>query len=752
MTTICCFCRKCGTRYVLGHNAAVVTMKQTFEAMGGGSGFNIGSPDLSTPDAVALMFDDESWPQDKPLPTTSGNPIPEEVLRAANFGATRFWQCSECGEVQPYEFLKPADCESYESDESYDVGELPDSPKPTSMDPSVVRRINKARANSGLEELTKNTPLGPIDANSLCLDFTDDGCFILGRNGDRDRTCGRCNTQYTHYRRAYVTTDVQFRPFVDLIGHIELGFSNSRDSQVLQAHLAAKLGKAAAKATRKAERAEFIQRCTSCGHYDSEQLFMLKKACKSLAENQRYLFARIARTAGLGVLGVLCFCIGVYGIIEVHFAAGAMAILAALPPIAGAIVTWVLSDCDTKESWAAIDLANDLGAPQRFLEWWNSQGETAARLLERSHREAGQMAEWKEFCKSLHKFDPEGFPVSASGVFEGKSGERVCRPIAIVCTILGLLLALIAAGMVGTSSKPENVAGNQQPTISKPEMPNSEAPTRRRRSSDVERESSKASGTDDAVTLAPDHDRQIDGYGSMPGDDEDRSCQTVRNDVDEEQNRPIFYGSPSADTEFRAGEAASNAPPAQPHLGRETLAPLPAPQSEYEAVLRAAGRELELPKAELRTFTDASGNFKIEARFVRLGGGRLVLEKADSTELTVPYDRISVQDQEWIRENAESIVGKRNLARRVRAVLSADEPVAWESLKSAEKDQICRIAAETLGKGRGKREIAEASHTYLRAIVEARRAGARASPKTETDPVRIIARTQIAIDEDYISP
>lgn len=51
----------------------------------------------------------------------------------------------------------------------------------------------------------------------------------------------------------------------------------------------------------------------------------------------------------------------------------------------------------------------------------------------------------------------------------------------------------------------------------------------------------------------------------------------------------------------------------------------------------------------LREWTDASGRFAVEAEFQGMAFGKVKLKKADGVIVEVPYDSLSITDQEWIR-------------------------------------------------------------------------------------------------------
>lgn len=58
-------------------------------------------------------------------------------------------------------------------------------------------------------------------------------------------------------------------------------------------------------------------------------------------------------------------------------------------------------------------------------------------------------------------------------------------------------------------------------------------------------------------------------------------------------------------------------------------------------------------KPPIRTWTDSTGLFKLEARFVALKDGKVTLEKADGTTKTLPLDKLSEEDQTAAKKCAE---------------------------------------------------------------------------------------------------
>ena len=55
-----------------------------------------------------------------------------------------------------------------------------------------------------------------------------------------------------------------------------------------------------------------------------------------------------------------------------------------------------------------------------------------------------------------------------------------------------------------------------------------------------------------------------------------------------------------------------------------------------------------------RTWTDLTGSFKVDAEFVSLSMGKVKLRKKDGDEIEVPREKLSEQDQQWLRDRAKS--------------------------------------------------------------------------------------------------
>ncbi len=61
----------------------------------------------------------------------------------------------------------------------------------------------------------------------------------------------------------------------------------------------------------------------------------------------------------------------------------------------------------------------------------------------------------------------------------------------------------------------------------------------------------------------------------------------------------------------------------------------------------------QIVHAEIRTWTDRTGKFKIEAEFVEVKDGVAVLKRADQNRIEVPLDRLSDQDQTFVKSQLE---------------------------------------------------------------------------------------------------
>ena len=57
--------------------------------------------------------------------------------------------------------------------------------------------------------------------------------------------------------------------------------------------------------------------------------------------------------------------------------------------------------------------------------------------------------------------------------------------------------------------------------------------------------------------------------------------------------------------------------------------------------------------AKLRTWQDASGKFSVEAEFVTSMAGVVKLRKTDGTTISLPMEKLSDEDQQYIRKRGK---------------------------------------------------------------------------------------------------
>ena len=56
-------------------------------------------------------------------------------------------------------------------------------------------------------------------------------------------------------------------------------------------------------------------------------------------------------------------------------------------------------------------------------------------------------------------------------------------------------------------------------------------------------------------------------------------------------------------------------------------------------------------KPELRTWKDSTGQFSVEAVFVRVSGDQVVLQRKDKTEISVPLAKLSAADRQYVQKS-----------------------------------------------------------------------------------------------------
>jgi hypothetical protein len=70
--------------------------------------------------------------------------------------------------------------------------------------------------------------------------------------------------------------------------------------------------------------------------------------------------------------------------------------------------------------------------------------------------------------------------------------------------------------------------------------------------------------------------------------------------------------------------------------------------TELGAELAAPSKATANPATALRTWTDTTGKFNVEAEFVSIVGDKVQLKKKDGSVLSVPLDKLSKEDREFL--------------------------------------------------------------------------------------------------------
>jgi hypothetical protein len=83
--------------------------------------------------------------------------------------------------------------------------------------------------------------------------------------------------------------------------------------------------------------------------------------------------------------------------------------------------------------------------------------------------------------------------------------------------------------------------------------------------------------------------------------------------------------------------------PHTPPITKPVTPPITKPQAE----------KIQLPVEpridEIRTWTDASGGFKTKATYNGIAGGKVSLLKTTGETITIPFERLSADDQKWVK-------------------------------------------------------------------------------------------------------
>lgn len=95
-------------------------------------------------------------------------------------------------------------------------------------------------------------------------------------------------------------------------------------------------------------------------------------------------------------------------------------------------------------------------------------------------------------------------------------------------------------------------------------------------------------------------------------------------------------------------------------------------------------------RAEMRTWSDASGKFNVEAEFVAIDGEKVILRNADGKEIKVPLDKLSEEDQ----QAANELAGSEDSPTAPPEILKALEDLAnefYEDLRTTERTAAAKM-------------------------------------------------------------
>lgn len=108
------------------------------------------------------------------------------------------------------------------------------------------------------------------------------------------------------------------------------------------------------------------------------------------------------------------------------------------------------------------------------------------------------------------------------------------------------------------------------------------------------------------------------------------------------ESEPVESAKPAEGPELPAAVAGEGAVAPDAPAKTGTPAAHPEPEIVPPAITRWS--------PDSRTWTDASGQFKIKADFVSYAAGQVKLKKADGSVIEIPMERLSEEDQKWIRK------------------------------------------------------------------------------------------------------
>ncbi|MGB6043618.1 MAG: SHD1 domain-containing protein, partial [Pirellulales bacterium] len=112
---------------------------------------------------------------------------------------------------------------------------------------------------------------------------------------------------------------------------------------------------------------------------------------------------------------------------------------------------------------------------------------------------------------------------------------------------------------------------------------------------------------------------------------------------------------------------------------------------------------------KLRTWTDRSGRFSIDAEFAGAAAGKVRLRKADGSTITLPIDRLGDDSQAWIKEHAGN---------KDRPATGAATPTGSKVRKWSDVGGRFSIEAELLGVSAGKVRLRKSDGSVVTVALE----------------------------------
>ncbi|CAO3649145.1 unnamed protein product [Cunninghamella echinulata] len=139
----------------------------------------------------------------------------------------------------------------------------------------------------------------------------------------------------------------------------------------------------------------------------------------------------------------------------------------------------------------------------------------------------------------------------------------------------------------------------------------------------------------------------------MEEEEKQHKVEQRRRDEEERERRR------KAQEAARLAELARQQQMEEERLQRERSAKS-SPSHSNRSVSRSTSVRQDLPKPDperLRTWTDRSGSFKVEAQFLGYSDGKLRLHKENGVKIDVPLEKMSAEDIRWVERRTNQPIG-----------------------------------------------------------------------------------------------